>query len=121
MANSNGFVVEIMEVLNEYNQEVADKVKDVLPDIAKEAAKKIKAGSPGEGRYASGWRAKNTETTVMGIKAVVHNSKAPGLPHLLEFGHALRNGRRSNAYVHIKPAEEWVRTEAAQRLEDALR
>lgn len=121
MANSNGFAVEIMAALEEYNSHVGDVMKEVLPDVAKEAADMVKGASPGKGRYASGWRSKLKQGALDSVEAVVYNAKMPGLPHLLEKDHALRNGRRSNAYVHIKPVEEWVKTEAAQRLEDALR
>lgn len=117
---ASNFSVQIMEALEEYNDRVAEAVKEVLPEVAKEAAKMVKSASPGSGAYGSGWRAKITPA-FMGVEAVVYNAKKPGLPHLLENGHAKRGGGRTRSFVHIKPAEEWVKTEAAKRLEDALR
>lgn len=117
---ANGFAVEIMEALGDYDIKVNEAMAKVLPEVAKEAAKMVKGGSPGNGKYGSGWRAKITKGGLGHIEAVVYNAKTPGLPHLLEFGHATRNGGRTAAIPHIKPVEEWIKTEAAQRLEEAI-
>lgn len=121
MAKSNSFAVEVMTALEEYKNDVGEAMQEVLPEVAKEAANKVRAGSPGTGKYAGGWGSKVEKASVISLEAVVYNKKTPGLPHLLEKDHALRNGKRSRAYVHIKPVEEWVKTEAARRLEEALR
>lgn len=120
MAKSNSFAVEIMTALEEYKNDVGEAMEKVLPEVAKEAADKVRAASPGSGKYASGWGSKVERASVISLEAVVYNKKTPGLPHLLEKDHALRNGKRSRAFVHIKPVEEWLNTEAAKRLEEAL-
>lgn len=121
MAKSNAFAVEIMTALEEYKNDVGEAMEKVLPEVAKEAADMVKAGAPGRtGKYASGWRSKVEQSSIVSIEAVVFNSKTPGLPHLLEFGHAKRNGGRTAAIPHIKPVEEWLKTEAAKRLQEAL-
>ena len=121
MAKSNSFAVEIMTALEEYRDDVGEAMEKVLPEVAKEAANMVKSGAPGRtGKYASGWRSKVEQSSVVSIDAVVFNAKTPGLPHLLEFGHAKRNGGRTAAIPHIKPVEEWLKTEAAKRLQEAL-
>jgi len=121
MAKSNAFAVEIMTALEEYKNDVGEAMQEVLPEVAKEAADMVKSGAPSRtGRYASGWRSKVEQSSIVSIEAVVFNSKTPGLPHLLEFGHAKRNGGRTAAIPHIKPVEEWLKTEAAKRLQEAL-
>lgn len=114
------FTAEVMEALNSYAVGVNEAMQKVLPNVAKEAAKQLQNNSPHRtGKYASGWRQKTT-SGALDVQAVVYNAKAPGLSHLLEHGHLLRNGKRSRAVTHIKPVEEWVISEAARQLEGAL-
>lgn len=114
------FTVQIAGVLEEFNLKVNQTVQEVLPKVANDAAKQLKATSPGNGSYASGWRQKTTKTDFT-IEAVVYNAKKPGLPHLLEHSHLLRNGTRSTPIPHIKDVEIFVQQEAALKLEEALR
>lgn len=119
---ANDFAVQIEYALKEYSEQVNQTMQKVLPEVAKEAAKKIQGDAPKKtGKYASGWRQKTTQSDLT-IESVVYNAKLPGLAHLLEKGHAKRGGGRvPPAKVHIKPAEEWVKSETARRLEEALR
>lgn len=118
---ANDLAAQIEEALKEYNEQVNQTMHKILPDIAKEAAKQLRSTSPTDtGTYASGWRQKTTSTPLT-IEAVVYNSKLPGFTQLLEKGHAKRGGGRVGASEHIKPVEEWVKTETERRLEEALR
>lgn len=92
--------------------EVIEKAEKVA---AKAAVRSIKAKAPGSGEYARGWKTK-TEKTRTGVVTTVYQGDAPGLPHLLEFGHAKVNGGRTRAFPHIEPAE----TEAMKVFEDEL-
>ena len=56
----------------------------------------------------------------MGAKATLYNAKVPGLPHLLEHGHAKRGGGRVSGRVHIAPVEEELEKAFTQELERAL-
>lgn len=115
------FAAQIANALEEYSLSVDNAMKRVLPEVAKEAANQLKGTSPvRKGLYASGWRQKTTASNLT-IESIVYNAKAPGLAHLLEKGHAKRGGGRVSAREHIKPVEEWVKTETARRLEEALR
>ena len=116
------FAAQIEEALKEYNEQVNQTMQKILPEVAKEAAKQLRSTSPTDtGRYASGWR-QTTTSTPLTIEAVVYNSKLPGFTQLLEKGHAKRGGGRvPPASEHIKPVEEWVKTETERRLEEALR
>lgn len=85
---------QIREIYENYNRELAQEVKRVTEEVAKETANELKANSrkrPGD-KYAKGWKAKAEGGTVAkGAKAVVHNTTAPQLTHLLENGHIIKN------------------------------
>ena len=114
-----------MEILNNYTADVSETMKEVVPQVAKEAVKKLKAESPkgkdkGSGGYAKGW----TMTTQKGrltISATVYGKKGTyNLAHLLEYGHAIKDkgGRKlgeAKAIKHIQPVEEWAVREVVNR------
>lgn len=102
MAKINNLADEITRVLREYTEDIEEGMKEARDTIAKESVKKLKANSPKlTGDYRKGWRVK-TE----GTKKIIHNKTDYQLTHLLEHGHANRDGSRTAPRVHIKPVEE---------------
>ena len=102
------FASAIMDGLIEYRDLVAEDMKAAVDKTTKAVRKQIKASAPRRpkgGKYAKSWAIKKLDDTSTGMTAVVY-SRQPGLPHLLENGHALRQGGRAGAHVHIAPAEE---------------
>lgn len=107
----------IEKALNQYADDVTMTVKDLSKKFAKEGAKSVgQAASSmfGGGRYARSWTSQYEESR-LSAQGVIY-SKMPGLPHLLEKGHAKRNGGRVGGRVHIQPVEE----ELAQAFERAV-
>lgn len=94
---------EISKYLTEYSQEVKEELEQAKKETAEEAVKTLKSTSPKgkRGRYAKGWKA-----TKEGDSYIIANPREASLTHLLEFGHALRNGGRTAAQPHIAPAEQ---------------
>ena len=87
----------------------------------KDARDKLKQTSPKDtGKYAEGWTTGNYTWTALGAEITVYNAKKPGLAHLLENGHAKRNGGRVTAKVHIKPVEEEVGRELEKNIRKAI-
>jgi hypothetical protein len=41
--------------------------------------------------------------------------------HLLEKGHALRNGGRARARVHVAPVQDWMNEELRKKIEEAIK
>ena len=111
----DGFADELVSLLKEYTDEVTEGMEDAKEENAKEAVKILKSTSPVGRRkrrkYKDGWRAKK-----VGTAWVVHNATNYQLTHLLEKGHALKNGGRSRAFPHIAPVEQ----KAIKSYEDKL-
>lgn len=97
----------IMEILNDYEEFTVHTVREATQKIAQRSVKTLKSSSRGSfggtGKYAKGWTMTSEggryDTTV-----TIHNN-TPGLPHLLEHGHAKRGGGRTPGRVHIAPVE----------------
>ena len=97
---------QLNRILNDYSDEVKDVARKDAKEAAREAAKDLRSSSPKKtGEYASGWSSKQLDADT----AVVYNRKAPGLTHLLEKGHLIRNKKgtygRAPAHPHIAPVE----------------
>ena len=114
MAKRIDVASEIGKILKEYGNDVADSIKEVTKAVSKKGAQAVKANAKadfgGTGKYASGWTSQ-IETNQYSAQGIIYNKKVPGLPHLLEKGHALRGGGRSgwvNGREHIKPVEDEV-------------
>jgi len=115
----------VATVLEEYQESVIETVQRVTNEVAKEGLSKVKAASPVSGKspkrsaYRSGW-SKKVIVDRMGASAIIYNGKYPGLVHLLEKGHALRQGGRSRAFPHVAPVEEWMNSELQKRIKEAI-
>lgn len=96
---------DIQKILDKYGEDTAKNMTEIVKEFGKKGAKAVKASaSEIGGQYASGWTSV-VEADRLGATATIYN-KRPGLPHLLENGHAKRNGGRTAPRVHIKPVEE---------------
>lgn len=127
MANVDDFASEIMEALGEYAEVSIEEFFEIAREIAKEGTKKLKSVSPkgtGEGKkghYADGWGITVVTKSATRFEFVIHNKKKPGLTHLLENGHQMRQGGRAKAFPHIAEVEEWCVKEFERRTEEMLR
>ena len=109
------FEEEVQKILTKYAEEINDRMDEVVNDLGKEAVKLLKAtspvdaGAPKGGDYAKGWKLEKSGKAHRQLthSATVYNKHA-GLVHLLEHGHALRQGGRSPAKVHVKPVEDML-------------
>ena len=108
----NQLAATIAGILNEYADGVTASVKDAVKKTTKDGAKMVQkeaAKKFGNGPYAKSWTYKY-ESDRLGSNGVIY-SKKPGLPHLLENGHMLRNGRLWEGRPHISTAEEKIAEE----------
>lgn len=126
---------ELQKSISKALEEWADVTEEAaikgLHETASASVEKLRAANPpGEGStdssykrrswndYDSGWTLKHETAAKRGKTAmIVHNAKHYQLTHLLENGHALRDGGRSRAFPHIAPVAE----EAEKELLDNIK
>lgn len=116
------FASAIEEILKEYEADAALTMTEAVTKVSKEGAKLVKANAGifgGKGKYKSGWSSR-VEPGRLSAKGTIYNAKIPGLPHLLEHGHAKRNGGRVDGRVHIAPVEEQIVKQFETELERRL-
>lgn len=114
----DNFGTELQKILDDYGQNVTEKTRAAVLEAAKVAKQETKAGAPvRKGKYRKGWAVKEDASSRLRTEAIVYNRSRYQLAHLLEKGHASRNGGRVAARVHIKPAEE----HAIKNTEEAIK
>lgn len=115
MVNSSNFSVSVRKILADYVLVEQEQMEEILEDAAQAARKKASELSPKDtGRYKKGWRIKS-ESGRLKHSRIIYNEEYR-LTHLLEKGHAKRNGGRVEAIPHIEPAEKY----AIQKIEKGL-
>ena len=105
---------EFSAALNRILDDLERVVDDGRPEVVRESAKTArkewsrgaKANFGGTGAYASSISYKVFQDTDSVTKADVGSSTLPGLPHLLEKGHAKVGGGRVAGRPHVEPAAE---------------
>lgn len=94
---------EISRQLELYAEAVDEDINVAAKKVSKEGEAKLKQTSPegARGEYATGWTIKK-----QGKNYILWNAEHYQLTHLLEKGHATRDGGRTQAQPHIKPVEQ---------------
>ena len=112
----------IMKGLNEYAELATEDMKKAVRRAGTTVRKEISANAPVDtGEYAKSWTAKKVRETSNALTVVVHSKNRYQLAHLLEYGHALRNGGRYEGKVHIASAEELGKKQLQKEIEKALK
>lgn len=97
----------IMEELEKYADLASDDLKEAVKETAASVKKDIQANAPVDtGKYKKSWAVKNVHEDSESIDLVVYSKNRYQIAHLLEHGHAKRNGGRVAAQPHIAAAEE---------------
>ena len=106
----DNFAASLEHILAKVDGEIATSVPAIIEEGAVKARKLVKKPAGWHQgvtakKYKSGW-----QFTVSGsgreVNAEIGNARTPGLPHLLEFGHAQVGGGRTTAYEHVATAAE---------------
>ena len=113
----------VSEMLTDYADMASDEMKKAVKDAGNTVKKAIGEGAPvNTGKYAKSWSVKNTKENAHALEVTVYSRNRYQLAHLLEHGHAKRNGGRTRAIPHIAPAEqkgiEQLEREITRRLQN---
>lgn len=114
---------DITKILTEYTDEIQEGIIQDATQVAEEGTAKLKAETGTyqirTGKYNRGWRNK-VKAGDRYVHATISN-KEYQLTHLLEYGHATRNGGRTRAFPHIKKVEEFCNREFEDRVKETIK
>lgn len=114
MAGGKSVEVQLDKILGEFAKQEKELLDESVAKASKQCKRDIVAASPeGPKGYKRGWTVRNKRTK-HGVEAIVCNKDHPGLTHLLEKSHVIKNqygtyGRTYEGHgqhVHIAPAAE---------------
>ena len=112
----------VMRELENYAETTTDGVKAAVKKAANTVKKEIPATAPVRtGKYAKSWATKTTGENSHALEITVHSRNRYQLAHLLEHGHAKRNGGRVAGKAHIAPAEQDGIEELEHEIERSIR
>lgn len=134
-SSSFDFAEVVKKYLAEYNTDVYEAMFHAIDKVSAETVRKLKAESAAQfqpsgkhdKQYSKGW-ARKFENGRLKVGAIVYGKSGTyQLSHLLEFGHATRNGTgrkfaKTPAHVHIEPINQWAQDRAVDLIiEDITR
>lgn len=97
----------VMDGLREYSELADTAMKKAVRKTAASVRKEISENAPKDtGTYAKSWATKKVTENSHKLEITVHSKNRYQIAHLLEHGHAKRNGGRVAGKPHIAPAEE---------------
>ena len=106
MTSIENMADEIMKGLHEYSNLADDAMKKAVRKTAATVKNEISANAPADtGAYSKSWATKKVSENSHSMTVSVHSRNRYQIAHLLEHGHAKRNGGRVPGKPHIVPAE----------------
>ena len=99
----------IEKILKDYDKDLSMTEETVMRRVCQKGAMAVKgaAASVTTEKYARGWGSKVVKTR-FGVEGYIYHKQTPGLPHLLEFGHAMPQGGRTKAKPHVQTVEQEI-------------
>ena len=127
----DGLAKAIQKTLAEYEGVTVESMKAAVDKVSKEAVRELKSSSPNRtGAYAKSWAAKKARLpNKWAYQKTVYNKDHYRLTHLLEKGHASKNGAGGpyvtnkapvKAYPHIAEVERKAVNDLVQEMKETL-
>lgn len=113
---------EIQKILDEYGDEARAALNEAISETAKEAQTQLRQKNQGRKlwkKYPKGWSVQ-IKAGRLDVEGIVYNKDHYRLTHLLEFGHATRNGGRTKAFPHIEEVNVFAQKDVLERLREKL-
>ena len=113
---------EIQKILDEYGDEASVALAEAISETAKEAKTQLRSKNMGRKlwkKYPKGWSVQ-IKAGRLDVEGIVYNKDHYRLTHLLEFGHATRNGGRTKAFPHIAEVNAFAQKDVLERLREKL-
>ena len=113
---------EIQKILDEYGDEASVALAEAIEETAKEAQTQLRQKNQGRKlwkKYPKGWSVQ-IKAGRLDVEGIVYNKDHYRLTHLLEFGHATRNGGRTAAFPHIAEVNAFAQKDVLERLREKL-
>lgn len=100
---------ELIKTFEKYDNDLRLQEINVMRKVCSSGAAAVRDSSANviTPRYARGW-GYTTEEDRFQIRGWIYHQQAPGLPHLLEHGHAMPNGGRVAGRPHIAPVTDEI-------------
>lgn len=117
----DGMAEAITQSMAEYADLSNEVMKRSVTEVSWSVKKDIQANAPVRtGKYKKSWAAKKVQEDANSLTMVIHSRDRYQIAHLLEHGHARRNGDRVAAIPHIAPAEQRGAEELMEKMERGL-
>lgn len=120
----------IEQSLKDFEGVTEEACNDGVLDTAQEAVKELHLAHPSGTPVVQSWAAYNKGWTIdlkkkkKSVMSIIHNKTKYRLAHLLEKGHALKNGGRvvgqTKAYPHIAPIAEKAEKELLENIKKRI-
>lgn len=115
------FAAQMESILNNYQEKTIEELQTIIDSVSDDAVTALHSAYPGgTGAYNAGWTSSKKKTADMYSRVIHGESPTFRLAHLLEHGHAKRNGGRVPGIVHIAPIEEAAINNLIERLKSSL-
>ena len=117
----DGLALAVARQLEQYGAIASDVMKSAVKRAGETVKQEIQLKAPRKtGAYAKSWAVKTTSETNHSLRLTVHSKNRYQLTHLLEYGHAKRNGGRVEARPHIALAEQKGIEQLEKDIKEAL-